>query len=175
MNQKMSKLIDQLLTRSSNPISLKVIEKLFINGIPFNKPHGLKFIKIDQQEVAVFLPFKRINKNHIGTMHACAIATLGEFPAGLVLTKNLGSANYRYVMTELKATYDKHANTDLRGVAGISQKKLNTLMSELEQKGVGKVILTTDILNSRSEKVSTVQTTWQIKSWNQIKQKKSDK
>lgn len=171
MNQKLSKLIDQLLSKSDKPLTLKLIEKLFITGIPFNKPHGFKFNHIRNDEVEVFLPFKRLNKNHIGTMHACAIATLGEFPAGLVLTKNLGSSKYRFVMTELKATYNKHSNTNLRGVAKLPQKKLNTLMNELEAKGVGKVILTTDIINTKDEKVAVIQTEWQVKDWSQVKKK----
>lgn len=174
MNKKISKLIDQLLEKAHKPMTLKLIEKLFINGIPFNKPHGFKFKKIDDKEVIIFLPYKRLNKNHLNTMHACAIATLGEFPAGLVLTKNLGSANYRYVMTELKATYEKHANTDLLGSSKLPQRKLNALLKELEQKGVGKIILTTDITNTRDERVAIIQTEWQIKSWDKVKRKKKD-
>ena len=171
MSRKIFDFVDKLLSNSHKPMTLKVIEKLFIQGIPFNKPHGFKFKKLDQEECIIFLPYKRLNKNHLNTMHACAIATLGEFPAGLVLTKNLGSSKYRYVMTELKATYIKHANTDLRGVSQLPQKKFNTLMNELEAKGIGKIILITDILNTADEKVAVVQTEWQVKDWNKVKHK----
>lgn len=171
MNKKISNLVDQLLSNSHKPLTLKLIEKLFISGIPFNKPHGFKFNHIKDDEVEVFLPFKRLNKNHIGTMHACAIATLGEFPAGLVLTKNLGSSKYRYVMTELKASYNKHSNTNLRGVAKLTQKKLNMLLKELEAGGVGKITLITDIINTKDEKVAVIQTEWQVKDWSKVKKK----
>lgn len=171
MSKKLFQFVDKLLESSHKPMTLKVIEKLFIQGIPFNKPHGFKFNKLDFEEVEVFLPYKRLNKNHLNTMHACAIATLGEFPAGLVLTKNLGSTNFRFVMTELKSTYNKHANTDLRGISKLPKKKLDKLMSELESDGVAKIILFTDIMNTQDEKVAVVQTEWQVKDWIKVKKK----
>ena len=171
MSKKLFQFVDKLLESSHKPMTLKVIEKLFIQGIPFNKPHGFKFTKLDFEEVEVFLPYKRLNKNHLNTMHACAIATLGEFPAGLTLTKNLGSTKYRYVMTELTSTYHKHANTDLRGLSKLPKDKLDKLMNELSDEGVGTITLITNIFNTKNEEVATVQTQWQIKDWNKVKKK----
>ena len=171
MSKKLFQFVDKLLENSHKPITLKVIEKLFIQGIPFNKPHGFKFNKLDFDEVEVFLPYKRLNKNHLNTVHACAIATLGEFPAGLTLTKNLGSAKYRYIMTELKSTYHKHANTDLRGIAKLPKDKLDKLINDLSSQGVATIILETNIINTKEEEVATVQTQWQVKDWKKVRKK----
>ena len=70
-----------------------------------------------------------------------------------------------------KSTYEKHANTDLRGISKLPKKKLDKLLSDLENDGVGTIILFTDILNTKDEKVAVVQTQWQVKDWKQVKKK----
>ena len=68
-----------------------VLSWLFRRVIPFNAPHGLRIAAVatgpDGTAVAVVLPWRRRNRNHIGTVHACALATAAEFATGLGLVE----------------------------------------------------------------------------------------
>ena len=57
--------------------------RLMNEVIPFNSPHGISVVELGPEKYKVYLPRKRKNKNHLGTMLACAIATAAEYVSGL--------------------------------------------------------------------------------------------
>jgi acyl-coenzyme A thioesterase PaaI-like protein len=75
------------------------------------------------------------NKNHLGGAHACAIATLGEFTAGLLLTRALGSSTYRIIMTDLYVDYLKQGRTHLYGTALITDQEINIITPNARKMG----------------------------------------
>src|SRR5690606_15410175 len=99
MNVFMSKL-ENLLKRDST-LARSALSKLLLYIIPFNRPHKFKIENLTETEAHVLLPFIRSNKNHLGTVHACSMATIGEYAAGLVLIKNFSIAENRLIMKKL--------------------------------------------------------------------------
>lgn len=166
------KILALLLDKSDTKLGLKALEKALIHGIPFNIPHGFKLLKLDGHQAVMKLPFKRANKNHLGTAHACAIATLGEFPAGLLLIKNFSPEKYRVVMKELNVSYEKPGAGDLEGVASYESEALVAARKELDAHGHALVLGETDIFNSKGESIALVRTQWQLKKWSQTKHTK---
>lgn len=164
------KILTPFLEKSESFTQLKIIEKLMNFGIPFNSPHSFKFNKLSLNSAKMTLPFKRANKNHLGTAHACAIATLGEYPAGLLLIKNFSPTKYRFVMTKLEAEYTKHGVGDLVGTVDIDEAMKTRIKNELETEGVAQVRMTTKISNSKSQAVAEISTRWQIKKWDLVKE-----
>jgi hypothetical protein len=67
---------------------------VFRRVIPFNAPHGIRIASVtngpDSTAVEVLLPWRRRNRNHIDTVHACALATAAEFATGLGLVDAAG-------------------------------------------------------------------------------------
>lgn len=163
------KWLSELLKRSDSPLALKALQKIFDFKIPFNGPHGIKIKKITQAEAVAFLPNKRSNKNHLGTIHACAMATLGEFPAGLLLIKNLDAAKFRVVMTKLEASYLKRATTSLRGVCKTDEKQIREVLDQLNQGIPGQIQMSSQIIDDKDQIVANILTSWQLKAWDQIK------
>jgi acyl-coenzyme A thioesterase PaaI-like protein len=168
MNKKLSKLIDKLLLNSENTVVLKTLQKLFNTGIPFNLPHKFKFIELSDRKTRLSLPYKRVNKNHLGGMHACAIATLGEYPAGLTLIKRFGSAKYRLIMGKLEGDYIKQGRGDLIGEVTIAQEEFERVEKELSETNKSEITIATNILNESEEIIAVIQTTWQLKSWESV-------
>ena len=168
MKKEITKLIDTLLSNSHKLLILKSLQGLFNNSIPFNKPHKFKFIEISDLKTQLKLPFIRLNKNHLGGMHACAIATLGEYPAGLTLIKYFGSTKYRIVMAKIEVNYLKQGRSDLIGNAEISSEEIQRIESELASDKKSNIIITTNILNKKNELVAEVFTTWQLKDWDAV-------
>lgn len=168
MNKALSKLIDKLIKNSTNKAALAVIEKMFNNGIPFNLPHKFKFIELSDKKVQVRLPFIKKNKNHLGGIHACATATLGEYTAGLSLIKIFGSSSHRLIMEEIHVNYIKQAKEELIGEVLIDPNEVCRITDELRDVRSSKMNIVTNILNKNLEVVAVVQTKWQLKCWDKV-------
>ncbi len=167
------KILAALLEKAHTRTGLMALEKALVWGIPFNIPHGFKLLKLDAQEAIMKLPFKRANKNHLGTAHACAIATLGEFPAGALLIKHFSPENYRVVMTELNVKYEKPGVGDLIGRAQVEARDLASSEQELSKNGQTFITASTIVTNAKDETVATVTTYWQLKEWGRTKHRQS--
>jgi len=165
MNKKVFKYLDMLFTKSENPKGLYALQKLFLIGIPFNKPHGITFQKITKNESRFKMAYKRLNQNHLKGIHACAQCTLGEYAAGILLSKNFPTAKYRVIMKELHAEYYKQARSEIYGSAKLTDDQILDLKSQIEAEDKAEIKLVTDILNPQDEKIAQVTTTWQLKDW----------
>ena len=87
--------------------------------IPFNRPHRLTIHSLGAFEAEVRLPFLRRNKNHLGTMHACAMATAAEYASGLCVLRVVGMEGHRLVMAEMNVQYTRRAEGTCIAKAGI--------------------------------------------------------
>ena len=168
MTMKTATILDGLFARSDKKWALFGSQTLLNFGIPFNSPHKFKFLDIKEGVTTLKLPYKRVNKNHLGGIHACAIATLGEFPAGIVLVKALGFAKYRLIMKKLDAEYFLQAKTAVIGTATVSKEELIRVQSELKISDSSEVKVTTEIYDLNENHIATVNTTWQLKNWTKV-------
>lgn len=168
MNRKISKVIDKLLDSSDSKVTLKTLETLFNTGIPFNLPHKFRFVELSDSKTLLKLPAIHKNKNHLGGLHACAIATLGEYPAGLTLIKKFGSSRYRLIMRRLQAEYFKQAREAVYGEVIVNHQELDEISYQLNHNDKAEITMTTNILDEHQEVLAVVQTTWQLKNWDKV-------
>lgn len=163
------KLIDKLM---ENPTKMNLIalDKILTLGIPFNAPHGFTIRKISPEQVRVSLPNRKLNHNHIGGIHACAMATVGEYCAGLSLLSSFGISKYRLIMSELSVTYTWQGRTDLEGICSPEAIDKEAVKAVLEEGKTYSQQLETIIQEKKSGKeVARVKTTWQLKPWGTVK------
>lgn len=168
MKKKIIEFVDKLISNSENKAALLAIEKIFNNRIPFNLPHKFKFLELSESITRLKLPYKKVNQNHLGGMHACAITTLGEYPAGLSLIKRFGSKKYRLIMNKLEADYIKQAMGELIGDVEIDLDEFDRLEMELKTQDKATIVMVTNIKNDADEVIAVVQTHWQLKNWNKV-------
>jgi acyl-coenzyme A thioesterase PaaI-like protein len=168
--KKLYSIIDQLL-RKPEGINLFLLNKFLRIGIPFNGPHNFKISKLSADEVIILLPSKRINHNHLGGVHACAMATVGEYCAGLALLKTFGISKYRLILAELNVQYLYQGRTDLVGICNPNQIHGEVVQKYLERDGQFYQHLETIIKNSEGKEVALIRTLWQLKSWEIVKTK----
>ena len=169
MNKNLKLIIDQLLKNSSNPIVLKLLNKTLNQGIPFNIPHKFKFIEVSPKKVIIELPYTRNNRNHLGGIHACATATLGEYPAGLLILKYFGIGTYRIIMSHLEVNYLKQAKEAITGHAILEESEIERMHEELALDDCTEIEMLTEIKNKNQEVIATVETTWQLKKWDKVR------
>ena len=164
------KLIDKLL---ANPTKLNImaLDKVLKVGIPFNAPHGFKIKTLNRDAVIIALPNKKLNHNHLGGVHACAMATVGEYAAGLSLLQSFGISKYRLIMSELSVKYTYQGRVDLEGVCSPTQIDVEKVRIGLETEGKYSQPLKTIIRDLNGKEVAEVTTIWQLKNWEQVKTK----
>ena len=142
-----------------------------LNGmIPFNKPHGFSLDAMGPDWLEVTLPYKRSNKNHIGGLHACALATASELASGLQLMRALNSTKYRIVMKSLSVEYLYQGKTRARARSSLTQTELKTsILDPLDQDDAilysSKVVIHDELKNALCE--SSID--WQVKKWDAVR------
>jgi acyl-coenzyme A thioesterase PaaI-like protein len=169
MSNKIYKIVDKLLGSSETKLGLMVLQKVLNSAIPFNLPHKFKFIELSEVKTRISLPYIKYNRNHLGGIHACAIAALGEYSSGLAILKKFGFTKYRIILSDLHVNYIKQAKEEVTGEVKIDQEELTRVIKELNSEGISEISLATNIINNNDEIVSVVQSTWQLKNWDQIK------
>jgi acyl-coenzyme A thioesterase PaaI-like protein len=164
------KIIDRLLAKPDS-LNIALLDKVLRVGIPFNAPHGFKLKKISHDEVIISLPNKRSNHNHLGGVHACAMATVGEFCAGLSLLKTFGISKYRLILSDLNVKYLYQGRVDLEGICSPLQIDVEAVRQGLELEGKFLQPLKTIIRDLEGKEIAEVSTVWQLKVWEQVKTK----
>lgn len=165
------KLIDKLL-ENPNPLNIMALNKVLTVGVPFNAPHGFKIKKITAHQVVVSLPNRKLNHNHLGGVHACAMATVGEFSAGIALISSFGISKYRLIMAEMHCEFTWQGKTDLESVCVRSGIDQDAIAEGLEKDGTYLQPLETIIYEVGTRKeVCRVKTTWQLKKWDKVRLK----
>lgn len=164
----MFKLIDKLL-ETPTPVNIIALDKILRVGIPFNAPHGFNIRKITDDEVKIIVPDRKLNHNHLSGIHACAIATVGEFCAGLSLLKSFGISKYRLILSELNVKYTYQGRTELEGFCSPRQIDVELVRKNLEEHGKYLQELLTIVRDRRGNEVARVTTVWQLKNWEQVR------
>ncbi len=140
--------------------------------IPFNRPHGFRIEKIGDEFARVVAPYRRRNHNHLRGIHACAIATIGEFSAGLLLLSQLDPAKYRLIMSKLEVEYLYQAKQEIVAQSRLEHDSLTSLIFDpLKTEESCMVILKTEVHDRDGNAVAEVWTTWQIKRWDRVRTK----
>jgi acyl-coenzyme A thioesterase PaaI-like protein len=163
-------LIDKLIANPTKP-NLMALNKVLTLGIPFNAPHGFKIRSISSDAVIITAPNRKLNHNHLGGIHACAIATIGEFCAGVALLSSFGISKYRLILSELNVKYSYQGRSELEGICSPHQIEAEKLTVALESEGKHYQTLKTIIRDKLGKEVAIVTTTWQLKAWEQVKTK----
>ena len=149
-----------------------LLNKVLHYKIPFNKPHQIEIVKVEAEAITMRLPFIRKNKNHINSMHACALATMSEYISGISLVRSLGTEKYRYILKELRMVYSYQAKEDVFTSFGLSEKwiKDEVITPLLTDDAVNRE-LKVELFDSQNKLICTGFPVWQIKRWDAVKTK----
>lgn len=147
---------------------LWLLNRVMNHAVRFNKPHGFQVIKIAPNQVQTFAPYHKKNFNHVRGIHACAIATVGELAAGLMLMRHFSPKNYRVILSHLDIHYHYQAKKDIVATATLSDEEKTTLLEQLRNQNKIEKTLSTEIKDNDGNCVATVKSTWQIKDWKAV-------
>ncbi len=154
-----------------SPLKLRIFNPILRRIIPFNLPHMISLVSIDQEKAIASLPNKRVNHNHLGGIHACAIATLGEFCAGMILIKHFSITKFRPIMKNLSIDYLYQGKSELKGECTLGEIEVARVKAELAEGDKSFMQLMTSIYDKAKNLVAKVTSLWQIKKWKAVKTK----
>lgn len=146
--------------------SLWILNQILAFAIPFNKVHRIRIREISPTRILTSIPYRRKNFNHIRGIHACAIATLSEFAAGLELIRRFPPSQYRLIMSKLEIEYFYQAKTNL-----IAYSEFPDTDATLENahSNIKYIRMKSVVHDNGQNHVADCYTTWQLKSWNEVK------
>lgn len=149
---------------------LWILNKVLNRIIPFNLPHGFEILEISDTHIKTKLPFKRKNKNHIGGLHACALATLSEFTTGVMLLTGLDPKRYRLILKTLEVDYHYQGKMDayasFRTSPEFMQENIFTPLKNTESITLPCEV---SIHDKEGNHLTTARVHWQIKEWKRVK------
>jgi acyl-coenzyme A thioesterase PaaI-like protein len=151
---------------------LRVLNFMMGRIIPFNRPHGFSIVELAEERVVTCASYRRSNHNHIRGIHACAIATVAEFSAGLMLLSRLDPARYRLIMSRLDIDYLYQAKLEITAETSLSNADLqDRVLKPLENAESHSIVMETLVIDREGNQVARAHTTWQIKRWDKVRTK----
>ena len=131
--------------------------------VPFNRPHRLKILQLSGGSCTVELPKRRRNLNHLGTMHACAMATAAEYASGLCLLHAFGIEDVRLIMSHMEVSYTRRAQTSCTARAGCSAEDVEALRKVIQKEGRAPLTLTSVVCDAEGQEVARAEIQWHLK------------
>ena len=148
--------------RSGNP---KALDRLMRVALPFNRPHRIGISMVTTDRVEVSLPDRRSNRNHLGGMHACAMATALEFGSGASVLLEVGMRDYRIIMSRLEVDYLDKPKGDCTVRVERNTPDIQGLSGVLEKEGVARLALSSSLYDARGEHCAQALVHWHLKAW----------
>jgi acyl-coenzyme A thioesterase PaaI-like protein len=158
-----AKLSEALSLDVLNSRQLKSLSFWLQRALPFNQPHRLSIISLENHQAKVALPFIRPNTNHVGGLHACALVTAGELSAGVLLLKAFPPTQYRLLLADLSITYKRQGFSDAVATCAISEKELQEIRAMVSAKNRSMVKLTSEVTDAKGKTLCTLLVTWHLK------------
>ena len=138
--------------------------------IPFNRPHGLKVVPLENGGIKVLVPFWRINQNHIRGIHACCLATAAEYCSGLALMEHLDAKSYRIIMKSLHMEYHYQAKSAASAAFAPSTEEVQTGIKQVVDKGEAALyVAEVPVHDDKGNHLATGKITWQVKPWSRVR------
>ncbi|MBE0586176.1 MAG: DUF4442 domain-containing protein [Desulfofustis sp.] len=169
MIQHLPKLIERARYSSRWLLALNL---LLGRVIPFNRPHGFRIAAISEEMVRSSATYRRVNRNHVRGVHACAIATVAEMSAGFLLLSRLDPLRYRLIMARLEVDYHYQAKEDIVSESVLPNQRLeDEIIGPLRDQEAVTICMQSLVTDRSGNRIAEGQTTWQIKRWDRVRTK----
>jgi len=148
--------------RAGNPAAL---DRLMRVALPFNRPHRIRIDAVSEEAVSVVLPNRKSNRNHLGGMHACAIAAALEFSSGASILLEVGMRDYRIIMGRLEIDYLAKPKGNCVAKAKRNTPDVQGLTGVLEAEGVSQIAQRSSLYDASGEHCAEASVHWHLKAW----------
>ena len=163
----LAEVLESASPRLANVLSMKALGLIS----PFNSHLGAKLLTWSKNESKIEIKCHRAIKNHVGSIHAGALFTLGETCAGIIIIRNFSFKKFRPLMSDVEVKYSKQARGKVQGIAVLSLEALKKAQKEIREKKIPFIPMKTIITDEPGNVIAEVKTIWQVKPWKQVRKK----
>ncbi len=153
-----------------NPLVANVLLGAMLRiASPFNAPLRAAVETWKPHVCRVRIRNRRALHNHLGGVHAGALVTAGETPAGLLILKSFPFSRYRLILEGLSVEYGRQARTDVVAEARLPDERLLEAQQALRDGRPAVLDLETVLREPSGAKLATVRSQWQVKEWSRVR------
>lgn len=150
----------------TSPLWMLALNTVLARKIPFNRPHRIRILELRDSLIRVRLPLVRSNLNHVGGLHACALATVAEFATGFLLLSMLQPSRYRLLMQAMHIDYLFQGKSDAFVTLELAPGWVKTQVQlPLAQEDAVVVELCAEVYDAQKNHLCSARIGWQVKHW----------
>lgn len=123
---------------------------------------GIRIVDMWDRHVKVLLPLQP-NINHIGTMYAGSLFTVGEYIGGPLFIASFDHTRFYPIVKAINIQFRRPATTDVTVEATLSEAEVEAIQREAEAKGKADWKMDLSIKDQAGEICCLVQGVWQMR------------
>jgi acyl-coenzyme A thioesterase PaaI-like protein len=132
------------------------------SGINAVRNMGFRFLECRERHVRLMMPLAG-NTNHIGTMYAGCIFTLGEMAGGAIFGACFDFTRLFPIVKEVTIRYRRPVMSDITLEISLSGERVKEIEEGVAAKGKCDFVLDLDLIDAHGEIVALVHGTWQVR------------
>ncbi len=123
---------------------------------------GLRVVELKERYAKVVMPFDG-NGNHVGTMYAGSLFSLGEFSGGVIFLVSFDYNKFFPIVKEVSIRFRRPAYTDVAMEVSMSAEEAARIEKEAQEKGKADFTLDLELKDDQGEVVSLATGIWQMR------------
>jgi len=132
---------------------VKIIEKM-----------GIRIVEMRDRYVKVLLPLEP-NVNHIGTIYAGSLFSVGEYIAGPIFVASFDYTKFYPIVKAINVQFCRPATTDVTVEVTLGEAEAEAIQREVEAKGKADWKMDLEVKNQTGEVCCLLQGVWQLRKW----------
>ena len=140
----------------------KVVAEYIETGVEGIKRTGIKAAALRDRYVKLLMPLAG-NVNHVGTMYAGSLFTIGECMGGAIYGVAFDTQRFVPIVKEVTIRFRRPAVTDVTLELEMGADEVDRIQQEAEEKGKADFTLDLELKDTNGEVVSIVHGIWQIR------------
>jgi acyl-coenzyme A thioesterase PaaI-like protein len=134
--------------------------ELALGAVEGIKRTGIRALALRDRYAKLLMPLEG-NVNHVGTMYAGSLFTLGEIAGGAIHMVSVDTTRLVPIVKEVNIRFRRPAMTDVTMEVELSAEEASRIEAEALEKGKADYVLHLELKDANAEVVSTVVGTWQ--------------
>lgn len=126
------------------------------------KAMGIRILEMQDRHVKVVLPLAP-NINHIGTMYAGSLFTVGEYLGGPMFVASFDHTKYYPIVKSMSIQYRRPATTDVTVEASLSAEVVEAIQKEADEKGKADWKMDLEVKDESGQVCCLIQGVWQMR------------
>jgi len=123
---------------------------------------GIRIVEMRDRHVKVLLPYEP-NINHIGTIYAGSLFTIGEYIGGPVYVASFDYTRFYPIVKAVNIQFRRPATTDVTVEAMLSEVEVDAIQQEAEEKGKADWKMDLEVVSQTGEACCLIQGVWRLR------------